>query len=66
MAKTKIKAKDIAPKGKEELNMDLKEIRGKLLGLRMRRGETRNKNVKEVRELKKNAARILTLLNKNS
>lgn len=64
MAKTKIKAKEIVSKGKEELNADLKEFREKLLELRMKQGETRNKNVKEARELRKNIARILTVLNK--
>ncbi|KKT41394.1 MAG: 50S ribosomal protein L29P [Candidatus Giovannonibacteria bacterium GW2011_GWA2_44_13b] len=64
MAKTKLKAKDIAVKGKEELNSDIKEYREKLLELRMKQGETRNKNVKEAREIRKNIARILTILNK--
>ena len=49
---------------KDELSSDLKEFRQKLLELRMKQGETRNKNVKEAKEIRKNIARILTVLNK--
>ena len=64
MAKLKLKTKDLALKGREELNSDMKAFREKLLELRMKRGETRSKNVKEVRELRKNVARILTVLSR--
>ena len=62
--KTKIKAKDMAMKSKEELGTDLGVFRERMLELRMKRGDSRNKNVKEVRELRKNVARILTHLRK--
>ena len=64
MAKTKLKIKDIIGRDKDELSSDLKEFRQKLLELRMKQGETRNKNVKEAKEIRKNIARILTVLNK--
>lgn len=64
MAIIKIKAKEIASKGKEELGAELKDFREKLLELRMKGGETRNKNVKEAKEIRRNIARILTVLNK--
>lgn len=62
MAKIKVKAKNIALRAKEENLADLKIARERMLELRMKQGESRNKNVKETRELRKNIARILTIL----
>ncbi len=64
MTKVKIKSKDIAARAKEENVADLKVTRERLLELRMKQGESRNKNVKETKELRKNVARILTALKK--
>jgi ribosomal protein L29 len=66
MSKVKIKSKDIASRAKEENMADLKSFRERLLEARMKQGESKNKNVKETRELRKNIARILTALNKKS
>ncbi|MDO8523294.1 MAG: 50S ribosomal protein L29 [bacterium] len=63
MAKVKIKSKDIALRAIEENVADLKLARERMLELRMKQGESKNKNVKETRELRKNIARILTVLN---
>ncbi|OGF62685.1 50S ribosomal protein L29 [Candidatus Giovannonibacteria bacterium RIFCSPHIGHO2_01_FULL_45_33] len=63
MAKIKIKSKDIMLRNKEENTADLKTARERMLELRMKQGESKNKNVKETRELRKNIARILTALN---
>ena len=64
MAKIKIKIKDFALKNAEELKSDLKNYRNHMLELRMKATESKSKNVKEAREVRKNIARILTLLNK--
>jgi len=50
-------------RNKEENTADLKTARERMLELRMKQGESKNKNVKETRELRKNIARILTALN---
>ena len=63
MSKVKIKSKDIALRAKEENVADLKSFRERLLESRMKQGESKNKNVKETKELRKNIARILTVLN---
>lgn len=64
MAKIKIKSKDIMLRNKEENTADLKMARERMLELRMKQGESKNKNVKETRELRKNIARILTALSR--
>lgn len=56
----KLKIKDL--KGKSELREILSEEREKLLALKMRTRESRVKNVKAAREIRKNIARILTAL----
>lgn len=61
----KIKIKDLKNKGVAELGELLSEEREKLLTLKMRAGESKVKNVKEAREIKKNIARMLTLLKIN-
>ena len=58
----KIKMKDLKNKGGTELRELLSEEREKLLALKMRARESKIKNVKETKEIKKNIARALTLL----
>ena len=58
----KIKIKDLRSKNPAELAELLEKERGKLLELGMKSRQTKPKNVKEAREIKKNVARILTLL----
>ena len=64
MNMVKIKIKDLRNKNQTELTELLGEGRGKLLELGMKSHQTKPKNVKEARELRKNIARILTLLKK--
>jgi len=61
----KIKIKDLKNKGEAELTELLSEEREKLLTLKMRAGESKAKNVKETREIRKNIARMLTILKIN-
>ncbi|QQG42641.1 MAG: 50S ribosomal protein L29 [Candidatus Giovannonibacteria bacterium] len=62
----KLKIKDLKGKAEAELKELLSGEREKLLELKMRAHESKPKNVKEAREIRKNVARILTLLqNKN-
>lgn len=58
----KLKIKDLKNKGGAELTELLSEEREKLLALKMRARESKVKNVKEAREIRKNIARILTAL----
>lgn len=58
----KLKIKDLKNKGGAELGEILSEEREKLLTLKMRARESKVKNVKEAKEIKKNIARMLTLL----
>jgi len=57
-----MRTKDLKQKSKEELVHLLQEERNKLFELRMKSHESRAKNVKEAREIRKTIARILTLL----
>lgn len=57
-----MKTKHFREKNKNELSELLLEERNRLLELRMRIHESKVKNVKEAREIRKNIARILTLL----
>lgn len=59
-----MKTKDLLLKNKEELESLISEERAKLLGLRMKEHESRPKNVKAAREIRKTVARALTILNK--
>ncbi|MDP3934872.1 MAG: 50S ribosomal protein L29 [Candidatus Giovannonibacteria bacterium] len=61
----KIKIKDLKNKGGAELAELLSEEREKLLTLKMRAGESKIKNVKETKEIRKNIARMLTILKIN-
>lgn len=58
----RMKIKDLRGRAEHELKEILAGEREKLLELRMRAHESRPKNVKEAREIRKNIARILTLL----
>lgn len=57
-----MKIKDLREKKKEELTDLLSEGREKLLSLRAKSHESKPKNVKSAREIRKTIARILTLL----
>lgn len=57
-----MKTVNLREKNKNELSELLLEERNKLLELRMKSHESKVKNVKEAREIRKNIARILTLL----
>ena len=59
-----MKSKELKEKNENELRELLQSSRHKLLELRMRGAESRPKNVKEAKEIRKNIARILTLLQK--
>ncbi len=61
----KIKMKDLKNKGGAELTELLSEEREKLLTLKMRARESKVKNVKEAKEIRKNIARMLTILKIN-
>ena len=58
----KLKIKDLKNKGGAELTGLLLEEREKLLALKMRARESKTKNVKESKEIRKNIARMLTLI----
>lgn len=57
-----MKIKDLREKNKDELTDLLGEEREKLLSLRTKSHESKPKNVKSAREIRKTIARILTLL----
>jgi ribosomal protein L29 len=59
-----MKSKELASKTKEELEKMLGETRKRIEEVRFKASSGGIKNVKELREDKKNAARILTALNK--
>ena len=59
-----MKTKDLKNKNKGELTDLLSDEREKLLSLRTKSHESKPKNVKSAREIRKTIARILTLLNK--
>lgn len=61
-----MKAKDLRKMSEKELQKILKDEREKLLKLRFDLASGRLKNVREIRERKKNIARILTILNKKN
>jgi len=61
----KLKIKDLKNKGGTELAELLSEEREKLLTLKMRARESKVKNVKEAKEIRKNIARMLTILKIN-
>ena len=61
----KLKIKDLKNKGGSELRELLSEEREKLLTLKMRARESKVKNVKEAKEIRKNIARMLTILKIN-
>ena len=57
-----MKIKDLRSKTKTELSEILRADNKKIAESRFYHGQTRSKNVKEVRELRRERARILTLL----
>jgi ribosomal protein L29 len=59
---SKIKIKELKSNNEVGLLGILDIERGKLLELRMKSHESKPKNVKEAKEIRKNIARILTLL----
>ncbi len=59
-----MKASELRKKSREELNKTLQELRSRLRQLRFKLASNKVKNVREISQIKKNIARILTLLNK--
>ena len=57
-----MKASDIRKKSKEELENNLKELRGNLSNLLFKLAANKLKNVREIRNIKKDIARILTVM----
>lgn len=57
--------KDLSTKSETELHKILAEQREKLRDLRFKDSRRQLKNVREIRLIKKDIARILTLLNQN-
>jgi large subunit ribosomal protein L29 len=57
-----MKPSEIRPKPKEELLKDVKELRGKLRDLNFDLSSGKVKNVREIRNIKKDIARILTII----
>ncbi|MBI2021052.1 50S ribosomal protein L29 [Candidatus Giovannonibacteria bacterium] len=60
------KIKDLKNLSREDLSAKLKEDKARILELRMKSYQSRLKNVKEVRSIRKDIARILTLLNQKN
>lgn len=58
--------KELKLKTEKELRQILNESRDKLRDLRFKDANKQLKNVREIRQLKKMIARILTLLSKNN
>ncbi len=61
-----VETKELRLKPKEELNQLLSESQKKLRELRFNLASGKVKNVRTIRVLKKNIARILTILNEKS
>lgn len=61
-----MKIKELRKKSKNELKSLLNEQREKLRGLRFDVSLKQSKNVRKIRNTKKNIARILTILNQNN
>jgi len=57
-----MKAPEIRQKTKEELTKSAKEMREKLRGLRFDLAAGKVKNVREIRQIRKDVGRILTIL----
>lgn len=58
-----MKASELKQKTKEELRILLREKKAKICELRMDLRQKKNKNTKEIGAARKDAARILTVLN---
>lgn len=57
-----MKTRELRQKSQEELEKAMQEKRNHLLSLRFDLSGGRVKNIKEIREIKKDVAKILTLL----
>lgn len=57
-----MKATEIRPKSKEELAKSVNDYRDKLRGLRFDLASGKVKNIREIRKIKRDVARILTIL----
>ncbi|MBU2539976.1 50S ribosomal protein L29 [Patescibacteria group bacterium] len=61
-----MKASELKKKNKKELEKDLEKLKENLSGLRFKLAANKLKNVREVRNIKKDIARILTILKMKS
>ncbi|MBU1136882.1 50S ribosomal protein L29 [Patescibacteria group bacterium] len=61
-----MKTKELKQKSKSELNNLLKENRGKIGQFKFDLHSKKIKNIKEAKELRKDVARILTILKKEN
>ena len=57
-----MKVKDIRRKKEPELAKDIKDLRGKLRELRFNLASGKVKNIREIRRVKRDIARILTII----
>jgi len=61
-----MKATDIRKKDKKDLAIDLQGLKEKLSGLRFKLAANKVKNVREIRSIRKDIARILTISKETS
>ncbi len=61
-----MKISELRKKNKKELEKDLEGLREKLGDFRFKLAANKLKNVREIRNTKKDIARIMTILNQNS
>jgi large subunit ribosomal protein L29 len=57
-----METKELKKKSQPELNRLLRDLRGKLMALRFDLASGKVKNVREIHQLKRDIARILTIL----
>ena len=60
-----MKAVELRKKGEEELKKTVHELKSKLSDIRFKFSSNRPKNVKDISNMKKEIARILTIINEN-
>lgn len=61
-----MKAADLRQKGADELNKELIELTREKFNLRMQRGTGQLANSHKIKEVRRNIARVKTILNENA